>query len=229
MASPAQILRLCVRSTGTGSSRLAAAVANHRVAAVVALSKRPQLQHQISPAAVTMIARRLISTTPSRRSDDEADEGEEDDDAPGAWGLPEVTFMSPDEILSHIANSESSSEAERQAARELLERWQKVPARDREELERLELEMMQTVRRGAVPKPRKDTFWNEEESDRDLITDEVGEDDFDEDDMTAMAHAKLEEHREYRHYARVAIWEMPLLASRFPFLLEVNLGDGKKY
>ena len=160
-------------------------------------------------------ARRTLSTTPSRRSDDEADEGEEDDD-PGAWGLPEVTFMSPDEILSHIANSESSSEAERQAARELLERWQKVPSRDREELERLELEMMQTVRRGAVPKPRKDTFWNEEESDRDLITDEVGEDDFDEDDMTAMAHAKLEEHREYRHYARVAIWEMPLLASRCP-------------
>lgn len=28
-----------------------------------------------------------------------------------------------------------------------------------------------------------------------------------------MAHGKLEEVREMRHYARLAVWEMPLLAS----------------
>jgi small subunit ribosomal protein S35 len=39
-------------------------------------------------------------------------------------------------------------------------------------------------------------------------------DEFDEDDITAMAHGKLEEIREMRNYARLAVWEMPLLASK---------------
>jgi small subunit ribosomal protein S35 len=36
---------------------------------------------------------------------------------------------------------------------------------------------------------------------------------FGEDDITSMAHGQLEQHREYRHYARLAAWEMPLLTS----------------
>lgn len=62
-------------------------------------------------------------------------------------------------------------------------------------------------------KPKRDTFWHEDETDEDLITDEIGEDEFDEDDILSMAHGKLEEHREAREYARVAVWEMPLLSS----------------
>ncbi|KAI0833194.1 mitochondrial ribosomal protein [Hypoxylon sp. FL0890] len=56
------------------------------------------------------------------------------------------------------------------------------------------------------------TFWHEEEDDPDLITDERNEDEFDEDDIMGMAHGKLEEFREYREYARIAAWEMPLLS-----------------
>jgi len=36
---------------------------------------------------------------------------------------------------------------------------------------------------------------------------------FEEDDITSLAHGQLEQHREYRHYARLAAWEMPLLTS----------------
>jgi small subunit ribosomal protein S35 len=68
-------------------------------------------------------------------------------------------------------------------------------------------------------KPRPNTFWHEEETDNDLITDEVGEDDFEEDDILSLGHGKLEEHREYREYARIAVWEMPLLSSEMALYL----------
>ncbi|KAI5922706.1 mitochondrial ribosomal subunit protein-domain-containing protein [Camillea tinctor] len=58
----------------------------------------------------------------------------------------------------------------------------------------------------------KRSFWNEEEEDPELITDELNEDEFDEDDVPSLAHGKLEEIREYREYARLAAWEMPLLS-----------------
>lgn len=41
-----------------------------------------------------------------------------------------------------------------------------------------------------------------------------GEDEeFEGDDITSLGHGELEQHREIRHYARIAAWEMPLLSS----------------
>lgn len=41
-----------------------------------------------------------------------------------------------------------------------------------------------------------------------------GEDpEFEDDDITSLGHGELEQHREMRHYARLAAWEMPLLSS----------------
>lgn len=57
-------------------------------------------------------------------------------------------------------------------------------------------------------------FWGEEEPDSDLLMDETGDDEFDEDDIMSLAHAKFEEFREYREYARIAAWQMPLLSSK---------------
>ena len=37
---------------------------------------------------------------------------------------------------------------------------------------------------------------------------------FEEDDITSIAHGQLEQHREYREYMRIAAWEMPLLSSK---------------
>ncbi|KAI1335429.1 mitochondrial ribosomal subunit protein-domain-containing protein [Xylariaceae sp. FL0016] len=53
-------------------------------------------------------------------------------------------------------------------------------------------------------------FWNEDEMDPDLLEDDS--ETFEEDDIMSMAHGKLEEFREYREYARVAAWQMPMLS-----------------
>lgn len=41
-------------------------------------------------------------------------------------------------------------------------------------------------------------------------------------ELSSLAHGELEHHREMRHYARLAAWEMPLLSSMF-FLLGTSL------
>lgn len=68
----------------------------------------------------------------------------------------------------------------------------------------------------AGEKPNKSSFWFDEE---DPETNTEEHDEFDEDDITSMAHGKLDEIRDMRHYARLAIWEMPLLASKWLFVL----------
>lgn len=57
-------------------------------------------------------------------------------------------------------------------------------------------------------------FWNEGEDDPDYISEEVLDEEFNEDDILSGAHGKLEEHREMREYARLAIYDMPLLSSK---------------
>lgn len=64
-------------------------------------------------------------------------------------------------------------------------------------------------------KPNKQSFWFDEE-DPDTNTEE--HDEFDEDDITSMAHGKLDEVRDMRQYARLAVWEMPLLSSKSSLL-----------
>ena len=50
-----------------------------------------------------------------------------------------------------------------------------------------------------------------------------GEDEeYESDDITSLGHGELEQHREMRHYARIAAWEMPLLSSA-PLLPSVFL------
>jgi len=36
--------------------------------------------------------------------------------------------------------------------------------------------------------------------------------DWNNDDVSSIAHGEIEQHREFRHYARLAMWEMPKLA-----------------
>lgn len=60
-------------------------------------------------------------------------------------------------------------------------------------------------------RPDRSSLWYDEE---DPFTN-TDEEPFDEDDITAMAHGKLDQVKEMRHYARLAVWEMPLLSSEF--------------
>lgn len=66
-----------------------------------------------------------------------------------------------------------------------------------------------------TPRPYKSAFWAYEETDPDYLSaEDMDADDFTENDIMSMAHGKLEEHREFREYARIAAWQMPLLSSK---------------
>ena len=71
----------------------------------------------------------------------------------------------------------------------------------------------------------KQTFMNMGEAEP---GEEKGMLDDEHDDITALAHGELEQHREMRHYARLAAWEMPLLSSMWHFFelnVEANLTE----
>jgi small subunit ribosomal protein S35 len=62
-------------------------------------------------------------------------------------------------------------------------------------------------------KPKNLGFWGEDEEDEFAIV-EDDDDEFHNDDISSIAHAELEQHREIREYARIAAWDMPLLSSK---------------
>ena len=69
-------------------------------------------------------------------------------------------------------------------------------------------------------RPIKSGFWNYGELERE----DSGEDEeYEGDDLNELGHAELEQHREIRHYARIAAWEMPLLSSTCQLLLHPRL------
>lgn len=63
------------------------------------------------------------------------------------------------------------------------------------------------------PKPKSLGFWGEDEEDEFALV-EDDDDEFKNDDISSIAHAELEQHREIREYARIAAWDMPLLSSK---------------
>lgn len=79
---------------------------------------------------------------------------------------------------------------------------------------RAEREFERQVEQLEEVKPDKKSWWYDED-DPEMDCEEV--EDFDEDDMTEMAHAKLEEVKEMRQYSRRAVYELPLLSSMFIF------------
>jgi small subunit ribosomal protein S35 len=73
-------------------------------------------------------------------------------------------------------------------------------------------------------KKMKETFLNmgEQEAFEDGGFMEDGQD-----DISTLAWGELEQHREWRHYARLAAWEMPLLSSTFSSWWKISpLGIG---
>jgi small subunit ribosomal protein S35 len=63
-------------------------------------------------------------------------------------------------------------------------------------------------------------FWGEDEEDEFAMVEDGNESS--DDVITSMAEAELELHREMRHYARIAAWDMPLLTSTCASLLLVH-------
>lgn len=61
------------------------------------------------------------------------------------------------------------------------------------------------------PGKPKATFMNTGDPDPWEYEDTLEDDD---DDINSLGHIELEQHREVRHYARLAAWELPLLSSK---------------
>ncbi|PLB40106.1 mitochondrial 37S ribosomal protein mS35 [Aspergillus candidus] len=55
-------------------------------------------------------------------------------------------------------------------------------------------------------------FWGKDETD-DFAKVEDADEEYLDDEMTSMAHAEVELHREVREYARIAAWDMPFLSN----------------
>ncbi|KAK3331914.1 mitochondrial ribosomal subunit protein-domain-containing protein [Cercophora scortea] len=198
MASAANSLRLCLRSSSSSSP-----IARLRT------GTRPSPPAAVAVALAAALRRRCLSTTSARWAADGTDP-----EAPGDLELEySRTYANPGEFLNDYLRKDNITKAERQHATRMLEQWKAAPADLQGQYEQL----ARNVYTQAAPlkrpgKAKKNSFWNSEEKDPDLITDEVGEDDFEEDDILSMGHGKLEEHREAREYSRVTVWEMPLLS-----------------
>lgn len=74
-------------------------------------------------------------------------------------------------------------------------------------------------------KKMKNTFLNMGETmDEGGAPEEDGDEEFpDADGLTSIAHMELEQHREMRHYARLAAWEMPLLSSGWSIFTHLSI------
>ncbi|KAJ5415987.1 hypothetical protein N7465_004682 [Penicillium sp. CMV-2018d] len=61
-------------------------------------------------------------------------------------------------------------------------------------------------------RPRRPGFWAEDEPDELVNTLEDGDEEINDDEITSLAHAEMELHREMREYARITAWDMPMLS-----------------
>lgn len=61
-------------------------------------------------------------------------------------------------------------------------------------------------------------FWAEDDGDE-LAQVEDGDEEINDDEITAIAHAEMELHREMREYARIAAWDMPMLSSKVDYYM----------
>lgn len=93
-----------------------------------------------------------------------------------------------------------------------VSRQDRITSKDLTEGEFLSLGHAAPVMEKQKKRKPKDTFFNLGDPDP---WEEDGQLEDDHDDITTLGHGELERHREMRHYARLAAWEMPLLASTF--------------
>ncbi|KAK2612325.1 37S ribosomal protein S24, mitochondrial [Conoideocrella luteorostrata] len=152
-------------------------------------------------------AQRAFSTSPAQWADDRADK-KGDTEAPQTLDLKTMNqafaqSATPDGLrqLDELAKTNGYNTIDEFLTSKLRETpgWSSEDRSLEEEL----------LKDDVGDKPNKSSFWFDEE---DPETNTEEHDEFDEDDITSMAHGKLEEVREMRHYARLAAWEMPLLA-----------------
>jgi small subunit ribosomal protein S35 len=140
-------------------------------------------------AAQSIEKRRAFSTTPLRSKNEgpRADALKRAEKALGGESLREFE--------SELITPEDWDELDHAQTLELTDRIRsRYPA---PQLPQQRKKLKQTFMNQGDPEP-----WEVEDPEED-----------DHDDLSTLAHGELEQHREMRHYARLAAWEMPLLSS----------------
>ncbi|KAK1983504.1 mitochondrial ribosomal subunit protein-domain-containing protein [Colletotrichum cereale] len=197
MAAAGQAFRLCVRSCRRIPTAPRIAVAASRA------STRQFAQTQ----------RRTFAASSTRRAppnnEGNAEGGEVED---GFVSAPRETLeemmqrLKPEELKALEGVKKLDPSAQQMSLEQFLE---KEMSQDEENHERL-FTPQEWKQVAAEGRPNRTSFWYDE--DDPTAPGEEMADEFDEDDMTPMAHGKLDEIREYRHYHRIMAWEMPLLS-----------------
>ncbi|KAK4865168.1 hypothetical protein LT330_001791 [Penicillium expansum] len=75
----------------------------------------------------------------------------------------------------------------------------------------LQIEKAEDLRYEEI-RPRRPGFWAEDEPDELVNILEDGDEEINDDEITSLAHAEMELHREMREYARITAWDMPMLS-----------------
>ena len=190
MAAAGSALRLCLRTCRRAPAPRMAPV---------------PLRSMAVPQQRTFTTTRLL-----RRAEEEEDDGSE---APNVYPHVEDVFkdLKPEQLrqLEDLVR-ENDETGETMAFGDVLKQAETEP-----EAILLKNPMepeYRSLNRDLSKQPTKGSFWYDETDEEGVADDLVPE--FQEDDMTTLAHGKLDEIREYRHYARIAAWEMPLLSSK---------------
>ncbi|KAL0942192.1 mitochondrial 37S ribosomal protein mS35 [Colletotrichum truncatum] len=184
MAAAGQALRFCVRS-----------------------SRRISTVPRIAPRAATQFSqsqqRRAFAVSFTKRQDGE--------DASLYTSRETVEEMlkrlRPEEIKALEGIRKRDPSAQQMSLEQYLEREMTADEQAEDEPLITNQEFKKVV---GTKRVNKQSFWYDED-DPTAETENVM-DEFDEDDITPMAHGKLDEIREHRHYHRIMAWEMPLLA-----------------
>lgn len=191
MASNPHVARLCVAACRRAAPQLA--------------QQRPVMRLDGTRAAAA------FSTSSMRAAERNPDEA---GSAGGGGGRPKVELKQLDKAFMDRATPEGLRQLDQLAKANgqtsieayLDNKLQRTPGFSLAD-KRLSDELAKIDSGGKVDRR---AFWFDED-DPDTFTEE--HDEFKEDDMLAMAHNKLDEVREMRHYTRLAVWEMPLLSS----------------
>ncbi|GKT50955.1 37S ribosomal protein S24, mitochondrial [Colletotrichum spaethianum] len=197
MAAAGQAFRLCVRSCRRISTTPRIAVTVPRA------STRQFAQTQRRTFAASSTRR----APPNDEGNPDGEEGEE-----GVISAPRETLeemmqrLKPEELKALEGVKKLDPSAQQMSLEQFLEREM---SQDEEKHERL-FTPQEWKQVAAEGRPNRTSFWYDED-DPTAPTEDMA-DEFDEDDMTPMAHGKLDEIREHRHYHRIMAWEMPLLS-----------------
>lgn len=167
-----------------------------------------------SSSSVQLHPFRSFSSTTSRCAD--KDDAPSDDADSGAPYFNQKFFETLDRDDRQDYRTLSSKDRKRmeQVAQslneELFSRDSRTTREIQEMVDRIADEVAEEFPDAPVERqPRNDGFFAMGEEREDTGPD----DEFQEDDISSIAHGELDQHREIREYARLAGWEMPLLAS----------------